>query len=182
MTSFNFDDVFEEAEEAGFGPSGDLGPGKYTGIIVSANSGDSQKGDPKLGFLFKAADGSEDDEGNDVSGDTIWLNLTFSKAGGKYAARDAKALGLTSAMLNQDPDEAVETTVGQEWKFQVVASADGEWMNVRLQRLVSGGDEPAAKPKPKARKPKAKAKPVEVAEPDETEADADADSDDPWDI
>ncbi len=164
MTSYNFDDVFEEAEEAGFGPSGDLGVGKYTATIVSANAGESKAGDPKLGFMFKAAENSTDAEGDDVSGDTIWLNLTFSENGAKYAARDAKTLGLNSAMLNADPEAAVETAVGQEWKIAVVLSKDGQWKNVRLQKCLDA-DEEAPKPKAKKGKGKSKGKKGEKTKP-----------------
>ncbi len=194
MTSYDFSAVFEEAEEAGFGSSGDLGVGKYTATIVSANASESQAGDPKLGFLFKAIEGSEDADGQSVGGETIWLNLTFSENGGKYAARDAKALGLTDAMLNADPDEAVEVTVGQEWKIKVVLSKDGKWTNVYLQKRLDEDDEDEdEEPKPKKKsKAKAKAKPKskkkakpepEPEDEDEDEAEEDDDDDDNgWDI
>ncbi len=190
MTSYDFDSVFEEATEAGFGPSGDLDVGKYVGTIVSANAGESQNGDPKLGFMFKAGESSENAEGADVSGDTIWLNLTFSEKGGKYAARDAKALGLTSAMLNTDPEAAVETVVGQEWQFVVVLSKDGKWLNVQLRKRLSVEPTAVDKPAPKPRKPKAIPEQVEeikddelsgIDEPFAPDAEGTGESD-PWDI
>ena len=155
MTSFNFDDVFKEAEAAGFGPTGDLGVGKYDATIVTANVGDSQAGDPKLGFMFKAAEGSVDAEDHGVSGATIWLNLTFSENGGVYAARDAMALGLTPAMLKSDTKAAVATTVGQVWRIDVVLSKDKEWMNVRLKKHLVEEEKADDKPKAKKAKPPA---------------------------
>ena len=104
--SFDFESIFDSAVDEGFGPSEDLTPGKYRGSIVSANFGESQAGDPKAGFLFKAAEGSVSAEGHDVSGDTIWLNLTFSEKAQAFAARDMKKLGITGAMLNADSSAA----------------------------------------------------------------------------
>ena len=181
MTSYDFTDAFDEAEKEGFGPSSDLGAGKYTATVVSANAGETQDGDPKLGFLFKAVDGSVNASGEDVSGDTIWANLNFTERGAKYAARDARALGLTSKMLNSDPDSAVQTAVGQDWKIDVVPSKDGKYLNVRLKKRLDGGDEEAAKPRPKKAKSKAPAEaPVEPT--DDAADDAADDADDPWDF
>ncbi len=189
MSKFNFADAFEEAEEAGYGPSDDLAVGKYTATIVSANAGESQNGDEKLGFLFKAAEGSESGDGEDVGGDTIWLNLTFSENGAKYAAADAKRLGLTAAMLNSDAEAAVETVVGQEWKITVVLSKDKKWTNVRLNKRLDGGDDEDA-PKPKSKKAKAKAEPKPKkgkgkgkGKSKAAKADDDDDDDgDPWEL
>ena len=122
MSNFNFEEVFENAVTEGFGPSEDLTPGKYRGAIVSANAGESKDGYPRLGFMFKAAEGSTNLEGDDVSGDTIWLNLTFSPKAKDFAARDAGKLGITGKMLNADMSAAVQTAVGQEWSFEVKPS------------------------------------------------------------
>jgi hypothetical protein len=158
--NFNFSDAFEEASEEGFGPSEDLTPGTYEAAIVAANVGESKAGDPKLGFWFRAAEGSTNDEGDDVSGDTIWLNLTFSENGAKYAARDAKSLGLTDRMLNSDPEAAVETAVGQVWRIKV--EENGEWMNARLRKRLD--DEPAKPKKKAAKKRRPEPEPEEVEE------------------
>lgn len=125
MTTFDFTSAFEDAADAGFGGGEDLAPGKYTGSFVSANVGQSKAGDVKLGFMFKADADSTSDAGHDVSGDVIWMNLTFSAKGAQYAARDAAKLGLTAAMLNADAAAAVQTVVGQRWAVTVKLSKDG---------------------------------------------------------
>lgn len=132
--NFDFTSAFEGAAEEGFGPSDDLTPGKYNGAFVAANVGKSQKGDVKLGFMFKADPESTNDDGHDVSGDTMWMNLTFSEKGAQYAARDAAKLGLTAAMLNADAEQAVQTVVGQRWSVTVKLSKDGEWTNLYLNK------------------------------------------------
>jgi len=192
MTSFNFDDVFEEAEKGGFGPSDELDVGKYEAKIVASKGGDdntSKAGDPQLGFMFKAEPGSVNADGEECSGDIRWLNLTFSENGGKYAAADAKAMGMTAAMLNSDSERAAETAVGQVWKIEVEASKDGKYRNVRLKKRLDDGADEAPKPKAKSRpKPKAKkAKPEPEPEPEEDESVDSADSpdegeEDIWDI
>ena len=146
MSNFNFEEVFENAVTEGFGPSEDLTPGKYRGAIVSANAGESKDGYPRLGFMFKAAEGSTNLEGDDVSGDTIWLNLTFSPKAKDFAARDAGKLGITGKMLNADMSAAVQTAVGQEWSFEVKPSKDGKWTNLYLGKRSDASG--AAKPKP----------------------------------
>ena len=170
MSNFNFETIFDSAVDEGFGPSEDLTPGKYRGSIVSANFGESQAGDPKAGFLFKADDGSARVDGDDVSGDTIWLNLTFSEKAQSFAARDMKKLGVTGAMLNADPSAAVQSAVGQQWSFEVKLSKDGKWTNLYLGKRQD--EAAAAAQKPSAPKP--------AAALDSASA-ADA-GDDPWDI
>lgn len=182
MPTIDFEDLFDNAVDEGFGPSEDLTPGKYKGQIVSANWGTSKAGDPKAGFLFKADPDSTNADGEDVSGDTLWLNATFSKAAKDFAARDLKALGITGAMLNADPKAAVQTAVGQRWSFEVKLSKDGEWTNLYLGKR-QDADAADEAPKPKARKPKAAPKP----EPDEDQHDTDdwdedSDGEDVWDI
>lgn len=172
MSNFNFESVFDSAVDEGFGPSEDLTPGKYRGSIVSANFGESQAGDPKAGFLFKAAEGSTSADGEDVAGDTIWLNLTFSEKAQSFAARDMKKLGVTGAMLNSDPAAAVQTAVGQTWTFEVKLSKDGKWTNLYLGKRQ--GEAAAAAPKPAAPKVEAPAPAPEAAPT--------ADGGDPWDI
>ncbi len=151
MSTFDFQDVFDNAVTEGFGPSEDLTPGKYRGSIVSANAGESNDGYPRLGFLFKAAEGSTNADGEDVSGDTIWLNVTFSPKAKDFAARDCGKLGITGAMLNSDTSAAVNTAVGQEWSFEVKLSKDGKWTNCYLGKRQDGGEAsaaPAPKPAP----------------------------------
>lgn len=145
MSTFNFTDMFNDASEAGFGPDIDLLVGKYRATIVAAKGdGTSQKGDPQLGFIFKAEDGSVSADGEDMSGASKWLNLTFSEAGGKYAAADALKLGITSDMLNADPVAAVATAVGQVWNIEVVQAKDPRFMNVRLGKRVESGTDTVA--------------------------------------
>jgi len=192
MTSFNFDDMFEEAEGAGFGPSDELDVGKYTATIVASKGGDdntSKAGDPQLGFMFKADEGSVSADGEDMSGAIRWLNLTFSETGGKYAAADAKAMGLTSAMLNSDSERAAEMTVGQSWRIEVSLSKDKKYRNIRLKKRL---DEDEVDDKPKAKKGKkgkAKAKvPVETEDVEtqvvtvEHDEDTSDDEKDIWEI
>ncbi len=184
MTTFDFEDVFNDAEEEGFGPSDDLTPGKYTATIKSANWGESKNKDPKAGFMFVAAEGSENADGDDVSGDVIWLNATFSEKAKGFAARDCQKLGITGAMLNADPKAAVQTAVGQTWTIEVKLSKDGKWTNCYLGKQVESDDEDERPAKPKASKPK----PAPAPEPEEDEVEADveeSDADegaDPWDI
>jgi len=175
MSSFNFEEVFDNAVTDGFGPSEDLTPGKYRGAIVSANAGESKDGYPRLGFMFKAGDGSANTDGDDVSGDTIWLNLTFSPKAKDFAARDAGKLGISGKMLNADMSAAVQTAVGQEWSFEVKPSKDGKWTNLYLGKRsdASGSAKPQPAPSPAAR----------LADPDDAHTSAVASSDgDPWDI
>lgn len=147
MSTFDFSDVFEQAEDAGFGPSADLDVGTFEATIKAARGdGESKAGDPQLGFLFKADEGQVYDNGESAAGDERWLNLTFSEKGGKYAAADAKSLGLTAAMLNADRDAAAKTAVGQRWRIEVTPSKDGKYRNIRLKKRLDG-DEPA-KPSP----------------------------------
>lgn len=142
MSTFDFTSAFEDAADAGFGDGDDLTPGRYDGKFVSANVGKSKAGDVKLGFMFKADEDSTNDDGHDVSGDVIWMNLTFSAKGAQYAARDAQKLGLTAAMLNADAEAAVQTVVGQRWSATVKLSKDGEWTNLYLNKRLD--DAPAA--------------------------------------
>jgi len=147
MPSFNFSDAFESAVEDGFGPSTDLVPGKYRGKFVSANAGTSAAGDPKLGFMFKADEGSTAADGTDVSGDTLWLNATFSEKAAPFAARDCRKLGITAAMLESDMAAAAQTVVGQAWSVEVKLSKDGQWTNLYLGKPAAGAA-PAAAPAP----------------------------------
>ena len=147
MPSFNFSDVFDNAASDGFGPSEDLIPGKYVGKFVSANAGESNNGDPKLGFLFKADEGSTAADGTDVSGDTIWLNSTFSEKAAPFAALDCTKMGITGAMLNADMAAAAQTVVGQVWSVEVKLSKDGQWTNLYLGKRRDAA--PAAAPVPK---------------------------------
>lgn len=192
MSNFDFSDAFEEAEKEGFGPSADLPEGTFECTIKAANAGTSKKGDQRIGYLFVANEGQLDDDGDDVSGDSVWHNTYFTAKGRKYAAADAKAMGLTPEMLNADADEAVETVVGQVWRIETVQN--GDFLNVRLKKRLDDG-ESVAKPKPKKAKPapveededeapKAKkkgkgkkAKPAPPPEPDDND-----DDDDDWDI
>ncbi len=139
MSSFNFESIFQEAVSEGFGPSIDLAPGKYIAEIKSANFGESKAGAPKAGFMFVAQDGSVSADGEDMSGGTIWLNATFSEKAAGFAARDCASLGVTGAMLNADPQAAVQTTVGQVWSIEVKVSKDGQWTNCYLGKK-QGGD------------------------------------------
>lgn len=172
--NFDFESIFDSAVDEGFGPSEDLTPGKYRGSIVSANFGESQAGDPKAGFLFKAAEGSVSAEGHDVSGDTIWLNLTFSEKAQAFAARDMKKLGITGAMLNADSSAAVQTAVGQQWSFEVKLSKDGKWTNLYLGKRQD--DPGSAQPKPTPAPAPAPAPAAEAAPEPAVEGG------DPWDI
>ena len=137
MSTFNFTDMFNDASEAGFGPDIKLLVGSYEAVIKAAKSdGTSKKGDPQLGFIFEAVDGSVSDDGEDMSGASKWLNLTFSEAGGKYAAADALKLGITAEMLNTDPAAAVKTVVGQRWAITVVQATNPDFTNIRLGKRI----------------------------------------------
>lgn len=127
MTSFT--DVFNNASDAGFGPSDDLADGKYGQLkIVSANAKKTQAGKPMFGFLLKNIE-----EGSPTEGDTVWLNQVFSA--GNQVSEDIFAevmgyLGITGPMLDADANKAVNTTVGQVWSAEV--KTKGEWTNVYL--------------------------------------------------
>jgi hypothetical protein len=188
--NFDFEEVFDNAVTEGFGPSDDLTPGKYKGAIVSANAGENNDNYPRLGFLFKAAEGSLNADGEDVSGDTIWLNLTFSPKAKDFAARDAGKLGITGAMLNADADAAVQTAVGQEWSFEVKLSKDGKWTNLYLGKRRDGEgatEAPKPKAKPAPTPPPANDAPAEedpMVRPDDADEPGAGASEgaDPWDI
>lgn len=164
MSTFDFEEIFNDAKEQGFGPSKDLAPGKYTAVIKSANWGESKNKDPKAGFMFVAEDGSVSADGEDMSGGVIWLNATFSEKARSFAARDCAALGITGAMLNADPKAAVQTAVGQRWTIEVKQSKDGKWTNCYLGKRLSGDSAPS-RPSPPS-----------------TPATVKSDDEDPWDI
>lgn len=142
MTSFS--DMFDNAVDEGYGPDLDLTPGRYEGAFTFGNTGSTQAGDPKFGWIFKADDGSVSEAGEDMSGGTLWFNLYFSPAAMNFAVRDAKTLGLTPAMLDTDPDAAAQQVVGQRWSVTVKLSKNGDFTNLYLGKRL---DAPAAAPK-----------------------------------
>jgi hypothetical protein len=98
--------------------------------------------------MFVAQDGSVSADGEDMSGGTIWLNATFSEKAAGFAARDCASLGVTGAMLNSDPQAAVQTAIGQVWSVEVKLSKDGQWTNVYLGKKQDGGAALKAVPTP----------------------------------
>lgn len=140
MTSFS--DMFDNAVDEGYGPDLDLAVGKYEGSFTFANSGETKAGHPSMGFLFKADEGSVSEAGEDMSGGVRWFNLYFSPAAMNFAVRDAKALGLTPAMLDTDMEAAATTVVGQRWSVTVKLSKDGQYTNLYINKRLDAA--PAA--------------------------------------
>tara|TARA_R110000803_G_scaffold167514_1_gene230789 strand:- start:1269 stop:1721 length:453 start_codon:yes stop_codon:yes gene_type:complete len=137
MTSFSA--IFDGVVDEGFGPSEDLTPGKYEVTVVSANVGTTKKGDFKAGFLLK----------DDASGATAWMNQNFiesSPTSAKFFKQAMSILGVTGAMLDSDPEAAVQTTVGK--RFSITAKANGDWLNIYLNKELTGASGPAAAPAP----------------------------------
>ena len=146
----NFTDIFENAVDEGYGPNVDLTPGRYEGAFTFANTGETKAGDPKLGFLFVADEGSKSDTGEDMTGGSIWLNLYFSEKAINFAVKDAKALGLTPAMLDTDAGAAVNTVVGKRFSVTVKLSKNGDFTNLYLGKALGGAAAAPAVPVPAA--------------------------------
>tara|TARA_R110000796_G_scaffold169017_2_gene285928 strand:+ start:1453 stop:1905 length:453 start_codon:yes stop_codon:yes gene_type:complete len=131
----NFSSIFDGVVDEGFGPSEDLKPGKYEATVVTANTGTTKKGDFKAGFLFK----------DDASGDTSWMNQNFiesSPISCKLFKQAMSILGITGAMLDADADAAVQSVVGK--RFSITAKQKGEWLNIYLNKELTGASGPAA--------------------------------------
>ena len=131
----NFSDIFAGVVDEGFGPSEDLTPGKYEATIVTANTGTTKNGDFKAGFLFK----------DDASGATAWMNQNFlasNPTSAKFFKQAMSTLGITGAMLDADADAAVQTTVGK--RFSITAKEKGDWLNIYLNKELTGASGPAA--------------------------------------
>jgi hypothetical protein len=149
MTSFS--EMFDSAVDEGYGPDLDLAVGKYEGAFTFANTGKTKSGDPSIGLLFKADDGSKSAAGEDMSGGVRWFNLYFSPAAMNFAVRDAKALGLTPAMLDTDIEAAAQSAVGQRWAVTVKLSKDGQYTNIFIdKRLDAAAAAPSPAPAPAA--------------------------------
>lgn len=146
MTSFS--EMFDNAVDEGYGPDVELAVGKYDGSFTFANSGETKKGDPSLGFLFKADEGSVSDAGEDMSGAVRWFNIYFSPAAMNFAVRDAKSLGLTPAMLDTDMEAAAQTVVGQRWSVTVKLAKDPQYTNIYINKRLDTPVEPPAAPAP----------------------------------
>jgi hypothetical protein len=133
----SFSDIFDSVVDEGFGPSDPLTPGSYEATIVSANTGKTKAGDFKAGFLFK----------DNASGATAWMNQNFIKSSpnsAKYFKQAMSILGITGAMLDADADAAVQTAVGKQ--FKIKAAQKGDWLNIYLNKEITGGSAPAASP------------------------------------
>ncbi len=146
MTSFS--EMFDTAVDEGYGPDLDLAVGKYEGAFTFANTGKTKSGDPSIGLLFKADDGSKSAAGEDMSGAVRWFNLYFTPAAMNFAVRDAKALGLTPAMLDTDIEAAAQSVVGQRWAATVKPSKDGQYVNIYIDKRLDAA--PSSAPAPAA--------------------------------
>jgi hypothetical protein len=154
--SINFSDIFDNAAEDGYGPSLDLASGKYEGTFKFGKAGETKSGHPSLGFIFEADAGSVSETGTDMGGGTAWFNLYFTPAAANFAARDAKRLGLTAAMLETDMEAAAQVVVGQRWAVTLKPSKDGQYVNVYLDKaLGETGAVKADTPTPPAAAPAA---------------------------
>ena len=150
--SINFTDIFDNAAEDGYGPSLDLATGKYEGAFKFGKADETKSGHPSLGFIFEADQGSVSEAGADMGGGTAWFNLYFTPAAANFAARDAKRLGLTAAMLETDMEAAAATVVGQRWAVTLKPSKDGNYINVYLDKRLgeaaaAAADVPAPSPR-----------------------------------
>lgn len=161
----NFQQIFDNAVDDGFGPSERLEPGKYTAEIVSTSVGTTKKGDPSFGFLFKDV----------ASGGTVWMNQNFFEGNEKATnvfVRVMKQLGITGAMLNADAEAACSAAEGKRFKIKVVQN--GDFLNVYVNDEVTEGAAATAERTPLTI--------VEEAFPEEAPAapPVAAEGDDPW--
>ena len=111
-------------------PPDRLGIGSYDAEIVAARETTTRSGKPAFRFTFSS------------DGKLAWLTQLVHKdpsAKGFFFFKELMMrLGITPAMLDADPVQAIESVVGR--KARILISERGEWKDVKVVHMLEPGE------------------------------------------
>ena len=136
----------EDYEKAGSAfapvPAGKVEAFIYEIEVNEVKNDGPNKGKPRLKFTFKIAEGQKADDGTDVGGRLLWLDVNYFESANKKTGKMqlpfqltdlGKALGKTlEEIKNLDTDDWVGEENSLQVKVEVVpkrVQVDGEWVD-----------------------------------------------------
>ncbi len=138
MSSINFTDMWASTPVEDRGGN-NLGPGRYTAKVVSAETRTSKNGN--YGVVFRLVSTEPGTEGDS----TIVSAYLTEKSQGLFV-KTLSSFGITGEMMEADDVAAIQTAVGQVWNITVAQQKGStEYTNTYLNKRVdTDGDAPAA--------------------------------------